>query len=97
MTALVYVSLLLVAVTGTGVVLSHSPRRQVFALGANGLALALVFMTLQAPDVAFAEIVVGAVALPLMFLAVLASINMDRGPRVGSPRDGDAQPADEAR
>jgi len=72
---------LLLAATGTGVVLTRTPRRQVLALSVNGLVLALLFMALQAPDVAFAEIVVGAAAVPLLFLVVLASIRMDRSPR----------------
>jgi uncharacterized MnhB-related membrane protein len=44
----------------------------------NGLTLALLFMVLQAPDVAFAEIAIGAAVLPLMFMVVLASTRMDR-------------------
>jgi len=71
----------LVAASGTGVVLSRTPRRQVLAMAVNGLVLALLFMALQAPDVAFSELVVGAAALPLLFLVVLASIKMDRGAR----------------
>lgn len=76
--------LLLAAASGTGVVLTREPRRQVLAMGVNGLVLALLFMSLQAPDVAFAELVVGAGALPVLFLVVLASIRMDRTP----PGDG---------
>lgn len=79
--------LLLVAAAGTAVVLSRSPQRQVFAMSANGLTLAMLFMALQAPDVAFAEIVVGAVALPLMFFVILASARMDRVPRAESGDD----------
>ncbi len=81
MTALLALLFVLVAVTGTGVALSRTPRRQVLAMSANGMALALLFMALQAPDVAFAEIAVGTAALPLLFLVVLASIQMDPGPR----------------
>lgn len=77
MKAYITVLLLLTAVAGTGVVLSRSPRRQVFAMSANGVILALLFMGLQAPDAAFAEIVVGATALPLLFFVVLASTRMD--------------------
>ncbi len=79
MTPLLGLLFLLVAVTGTGVVLSREPRRQALALSANGMALGLLFMALQAPDVAFAEIAVGTAAVPLLFLVVLASIKMDRG------------------
>jgi len=80
MTPLVILMLLMTAAGGTGVVLSRTPRRQVLALSANGLILALLFMTLQAPDVAFSELTVGTAAIPLMFLVVLASIRMDRRP-----------------
>jgi energy-converting hydrogenase B subunit D len=75
--------LLLAAAGGTAVVLTRSPRRQVFAMAANGLILALLFETLQAPDVALAEIVIGAAALPLMFLVILASARMDRPRKAG--------------
>jgi uncharacterized MnhB-related membrane protein len=78
MSLLITLLLLLTAATGTGVVLSRTPRRQVMAMAANGLALALLFMALQAPDVALSELTVGTVALPLLFLVVLASIRMDR-------------------
>ena len=80
MTILVAAMLLLVAGTGTGVALSRTPRRQVLAMAANGLALTLLFMALQAPDVAFAELAVGTAALPLLFLIILASTQMDRSP-----------------
>jgi energy-converting hydrogenase B subunit D len=78
MSTLVMVLLILAAVGGTGVVFSRRPERQVMAISANGLVLTLLFMVLQAPDVAFSELAVGAVAVPLMFLVVLASIRMDR-------------------
>lgn len=81
MTVLVAVLLLLVAVMGTFVALSRVPRRQVLAMAANGLVLTLLFMALQAPDVAFSEITVGTAAVPLMFLVVLASVKMDRKPQ----------------
>ncbi len=78
---------LLVAAAGTGVVLTRDPRRQVLAIAANGFVLALLFMALQAPDVAFAEIAVGAAATPLLFLVTLASMRMIHDL---SPKDGDS-------
>ncbi len=80
MTILLGLLLMLTAAAGTGVVLSRTPRRQVMAMAVNGLVLSLLFMALQAPDVAFAEIAVGSVALPLLFLVVMASVKMDRKP-----------------
>lgn len=84
MTALIALLLILTAITGTGVALSPTPLRQVMAIAANGLTLALLFMALQAPDVAFSEIAVGTVAIPLLFLVVLASLRIDRNPESGA-------------
>ena len=79
MRVLIPLLLLLVAASGTGVVLTREPRRQVLAIAANGFVLALLFMALQAPDVAFAEIAVGAAATPLLFLVALASMRIKAG------------------
>ncbi|HVY13977.1 MAG TPA: hydrogenase subunit MbhD domain-containing protein [Rhodopila sp.] len=69
------------AVTGTGIVLSRQPGRQVLAIAANGLVLSLLFTALQAPDVAFSELAVGTAAVPTLFLVVLISTRIDRTPR----------------
>ena len=78
MTILVAALLLLAALSGLLVVLSRDPRRQVFAMAGNGLVLGLLFLALQAPDVALSEIAVGTAVTPLLFLAALAAIAMDR-------------------
>ena len=80
MSWLLAVLFLLTGATGTGIALTRTPRRQVMAIGVNGLALALLFMALQAPDVAFAELAVGAVATPLLFLVAVASTRVARSP-----------------
>ena len=77
---------LLTAATGTSVALTRTPRRQVMAISVNGLVLALLFMALQAPDVAFSELIVGTVATPLLILVALASMRMDRSPE-GSDKE----------
>ncbi len=84
MSIVIAILLLLVAAAGAGIVFTRTPRRQVLAIAVNGFALALLFMALQAPDVAFAEIAAGGVAVPLLFLTVLASMKMDRSPRPDS-------------
>ena len=76
MRILIPLLLLLAAVSGSGVALTRDPRRQVLAIAANGFVLTLLFMALQAPDVAFAEVAVGAAATPLLFLVALASMRM---------------------
>ncbi|MFC0410138.1 Na(+)/H(+) antiporter subunit B [Roseomonas elaeocarpi] len=84
MTILLGALFLIVAATGTGIVLSRQPRRQVMAMAVHGLAMTLLFAALQAPDVAFSQLVVGTVAVPLLFLVVLASLRLHRPP----PEDG---------
>jgi energy-converting hydrogenase B subunit D len=71
-TALQAVSLLLVAAGGLAVVAVKDPLRQAAVAGIYGLALTVLFVVFQAPDVALSMIAVGAVALPLMILLALA-------------------------
>jgi energy-converting hydrogenase B subunit D len=79
-TILLFVLFLLTAMSGAGVALTRDPRRQALAIAANGLVLALLFLALQAPDVAYSELAVGTAAIPLLFLVVLAAIRTDRKP-----------------
>ena len=43
----------------------------VMALSAVGTVLALVFIVLDAPDVAHSQVVVGAIALPILYLLAI--------------------------
>ena len=67
------VLLVMAAATGSAVVLTREPPRQVLLASVYGLVLTLLLMVLQAPDVALAELAVGVVAVPLMLLATLIS------------------------
>jgi energy-converting hydrogenase B subunit D len=78
MSVLLAVLLLTAALSGAGVVLTREPRRQVFALAANGTVLTLLFFALQAPDVALSELTVGTAATPLLFLVTLAAVRINR-------------------
>lgn len=69
--------LVFVAVAGTSVVLTRDPSSQTVGISFYGLLLALMFFIFQAPDVALSQIVIGAVALPLMILLALARIRRD--------------------
>ena len=71
MTALHVTALLVVAVSGTAVVLMRDPLRQLVVAGFFGLALALLFFVFGAPDVALSQIVVSTVAVPLLALLTL--------------------------
>jgi energy-converting hydrogenase B subunit D len=66
--------LVMLALGGLAVVLTHDPLRQALLVGIYGLVLALLFFVLQAPDVALSQIVVSTVALPVMILLALAKV-----------------------
>lgn len=68
MTILVALSLLVVAAGGTAVVLVREPPRQVIALSFQGLAMSVLFVVLQAPEVALSQLAVGGVLVPLLYL-----------------------------
>ena len=65
---------LLLALAGTQVVRTREPLSQAIAVSFYGLVLAMLFFLHQAPDVALSQIVVGAIALPLMILLALAKV-----------------------
>ena len=72
---------LLVAAAGTAVVLTRNPRDQAIVASFYGLVLGVMFLVLQAPDVALSQITVGAVALPLMIVLALAKVRALGGGR----------------
>jgi energy-converting hydrogenase B subunit D len=74
MDALQVTTLVLVAAGATAVALIRAPVRQVIALSAYGLLLAVMFLAFQAPDVTLSELTVGAVVLPVLLLLTLAKV-----------------------
>ena len=74
MTVLQVVAIALVALGSAGVVLTRDPLRQVLLSSFYGLALVVLFLVYQAPDVALSGLVVGSVGLPLMVLLALAKV-----------------------
>jgi energy-converting hydrogenase B subunit D len=74
MQALQITLLVLVAVGATAVVLIRARVRQVLMLSIYGVLLAVLFLSFQAPDVTLSELVVGAVALPIILLLTLAKV-----------------------
>ena len=85
MNALIVLTLTLVAVLGFAVVVATTPERQAVTLSVFGLALALLFMVLQAPDVALSQIGIGSAIVPLMVM--LAIRTMRRTPAADSGAD----------
>ena len=81
MVAIEIAILLLVAATGTVVVLTRDSTKQVIGLSFFGLTLGLMFFIFQAPDVALSQITIGSVALPLMFMLALAKIHRNEEQR----------------
>ena len=74
MDALQVALLVLVAAGATAVVLIRAGIRQVLMLSSYGVLLAVLFLAFQAPDVTLSELVVGAVALPIILLLTLAKV-----------------------
>jgi uncharacterized MnhB-related membrane protein len=74
MDALQITLLVLVAAGATAVVLIRAGVRQVLMLSIYGVLLAVLFLAFQAPDVTLSELVVGAVALPIILLLTLAKV-----------------------
>lgn len=68
--------LLLVAISGLGVVCTRDVTSQIIALSFYGLLMALGFFFFQAPDVALSQITVGAVALPLMAMLAISRMKV---------------------
>ncbi len=89
MTPVQLAALILVAITGTAVVLTPEALRQTLVLGMFGLALTILFFAFQAPDVALSEIVVSTVGLPLIILLALRRIREQERSR--SREEGDQE------
>ena len=77
MTVLQIVALVAVGVGGTATVAVRDPVRQALVAGVFGLALAVLFFSFEAPDVALSEIVVATIAVPVMVLLALTKIRDD--------------------
>lgn len=80
MTVLEVVAFTAVMVLGVMVVLTREPLRQAIVAGVFAMTLVVLFMVLQAPDVALSELVVGSVAFPLVLLATIARTRDEQRP-----------------
>jgi uncharacterized MnhB-related membrane protein len=69
--------LVLIVVAAVLVVFLRNLSGAVMALSALGTVLTLLFLVLAAPDVAEAEAVVGAIALPVLYLVAIGKIRTD--------------------
>ena len=73
-TVLQMMTLVLVAAAGAAVVFTRQPAHQMVGVSFFGLTLALMLLLFKAADVALSQIVIGAVALPLMVMLALGKI-----------------------
>jgi len=69
-----YLCLLAIVVTAALTVLQRNLAASVLALSAVGVVLTASFVVLAAPDVALAEIVVGTVAMPMLYFIALGKL-----------------------
>lgn len=74
MTLIIAVMLTLVGLGGTVVVLTADPARQAVTLSAYGLTLTLLFLVLQAPDVALSQVGIGTAMVPLMIMLAIRKV-----------------------
>jgi uncharacterized MnhB-related membrane protein len=89
--ALDYLCIALILAAGVLVVMLRNVSGAVMALSAMGTVLSVLFVVLGAPDVAHAEVVVGAIALPVLYLIAIGKIRtdvMDRGELGEDDEDG---------
>ena len=81
MTALVMLTLTLVAAGGTVVAFTGDPVRQAVTLAVYGVLLTVLFLLLQAPDVALSQVAVGSAVVPLMVLLTVRTVRTARSRR----------------
>ena len=73
------------------VVFLDNLNASVMALSGVGTMLSLLFVVLQAPDVAHSQVVVGAIALPVLYLVAIGKTRPHVGARPELGEVGDHQ------
>jgi uncharacterized MnhB-related membrane protein len=75
--ALDYLLLALILAAAVLVVRMRNLNGAVMAMSAAGVMLSVLFVVLGAPDVAHSEVVVGAIALPVLYLVAIGKSRSD--------------------
>jgi energy-converting hydrogenase B subunit D len=75
--ALDYLLLAIILASAVLVVRLRNLSGAVMALSAAGTMLSVLFVVLGAPDVAHSEVVVGAIALPVLYLVAIGKARTD--------------------
>ncbi|MBV9143887.1 MAG: DUF4040 domain-containing protein [Pseudonocardiales bacterium] len=74
MMLVIVLALGLVALTGAVVVLTRDPAQQAVTLSVFGLTLTILFVTVQAPDVALSQLAIGTAVVPLMIMLTIRKV-----------------------
>ncbi|HEX5291055.1 MAG TPA: DUF4040 domain-containing protein [Streptosporangiaceae bacterium] len=90
-----YLLLALVLAAAVLVVRMRNLNGAVMALSAAGTMLSVLFVVLGAPDVAHSEVVVGAIALPVLYLVAIGKSRADvtDRPELDETESPSAEPA----
>jgi len=88
--ALDYLVLALIAAAAVLVVKLRNLNGAVMALSAAGTMLSLIFVVLGAPDDAHSEVVVGAIALPALYLIAIGKVRTDVPDRGEMEEEGES-------
>ena len=94
MTVLQISALIVVGLSGTAIAVTPSPLRQTLLMAIFGFALTALFFAFQAPDAALSELVVSALAMPMIILAALRRI-AEQHPEQGQGGESESSPEDE--
>ncbi|HWB66623.1 MAG TPA: DUF4040 domain-containing protein [Mycobacteriales bacterium] len=78
MNLVIVLALTLVLLAAAAVVINQDPQRQAVTLGIFGITLTVLFLVLQAPDVALSQLAVGTAVVPLMVLLAISKIRGGR-------------------
>jgi len=84
MTIVIMVLLTAVLAGAAVVVFTRTPAKQAVTLSVYGVLLTLLFVAVQAPDVALSQLAVGTAVVPLMVMLAVRKIDAHRR---GSKRD----------
>ena len=82
----IVLALLFVAAAATAAVANRDPARQALVLAVLGVALAVLFTVLQAPDVGLSQLAVGSAFTPLLIMLSVRKVR--RPPAPDEDQDG---------
>ncbi|XEC33116.1 DUF4040 domain-containing protein [Streptomyces fradiae] len=82
------VAVVLAAAVATVAARTRDPVRQAVVLSALGLVLSVLFLLVQAPDVALSQLAVGAAITPLLILLTVRAIRRRAAQETEAPDSG---------